>query len=50
MHPYQLGYDAARVSTSQTESDLTARTDMKIIPCKMEKVNCICVAHAIVYR
>lgn len=34
-----FGYDAARVSTSQTEVDLTARTDMKIIPYDKIKVN-----------
>lgn len=34
-----FGYDAARVSTSQTEVDLTARTDMKIIPYEKIKVN-----------
>jgi len=34
-----LGYDAARVFTSQTEEDLTARTDRKIIPWDEKKVN-----------
>jgi len=34
-----LGYDAARASTSQTEEDLTARTDKKIILCDRMKVN-----------
>ena len=34
-----LGYDAAHVSMSQTESDLTARTDKKIISYKNIIVN-----------
>lgn len=34
-----IGYDAAHVSMSQTESDLTARTDKKIIAYKDIIVN-----------
>lgn len=41
-----FGYDAARVSASQTEVDLTARTDKKIIPYDKKKVNYLYFMHS----
>ena len=43
-------YDAVRVSANQTESNLTAHTDMKIIPYDKIKVNLLRFADFLIYH